>query len=311
MSLGTTDILQKPIAAHAHYVQSQSTDDVWKWVLDSRGKVTTTFVDILNTSPGQVKEVIRFDVDNRNMGEAATFKTPQRTFKSVNSITKTSFKEFTFGQEVTGEFGVPYFKKLGVKLTAGQKFGENNSTLESTETTTQYGGDSITVPANKHYAIDYVFTTTNFSGKFQNKREIPGTSNIRVAGFWDPDTGTQRRSEKFLNEKTKYGVVKNLQIAYDELKNNPDQGNLFHDELLSRKNIKIHLGFTNGDDYYLKPEEVKEKILDRVYLDDDKKKVYVLEDAAEFNGQSGIDLSIKVIDRTNNTEKELPKILLF
>lgn len=281
---GTTGLVQKPIEVHANNTTLSSVNDLFKWSF-SKGPVTT-FVKDLQVTPNHVVKVSTLEGDNRKGSSEQSFKSIKSTYKTVDSITNTYAKEFSFGQKLSGELSAPPFSKVSTEITAGQKFTDTTAKLQSTEKTIEYGGDELKVPAGQYYQLKYVYSYSTYKAKFQNQQELtrPGGTSMANINVDYKDANGQKHNDKSyanlnnIDTSTAYGLVKALKTVYDY-----ETG--YQDLTLLSVNFQFSKG--NGDWFKLSAEDLKKNLLDKVVLDDNEKKVYILNDAVDISGESG------------------------
>lgn len=302
-ALGTTGILMKPIAAHADNDYYNS-DKMWKTTFSSRGDVVTAVLDV-KINPVKLESLDTATLNNDSDRELA-LSTPIKSKKVTDSISAADSTEFTFGYKANLGLEIPGIVKASGEWNAGFKWTSTNTLLHSTEQTLTYGGDKITVPANKKYKVEYQYTTTTFTGKYQNMQEITEKSNVKSIGYWSKDLGYNTLmgaglhnseqdgdiSEKFGKRggETMYDLLKAIDYAYK----------------WDAPYKYVWLGFDNNENYYLTREQVKKEILDWIYFDDTNKKVYLLKNSKEFTGNNvGGDLNMTVYEVKDGVNKKI------
>jgi len=282
-------------------------DQFYKWVLQRdeflAPGINTQIKNITSTGK-RVTEIFEFPLINDTNSDL-NMTVPKRIYKLVDSLSSTSGREFSFGQEFSFEAGVKDVWKAAGKLTFGQKINSTETNLKSTEQTVEYGGNTYPVKAGQSRTVKFIYSQETFSGKAVNRRQITdynssGSSFTKWIGaiginYWDGKNGTAPEWYRGDQDPTKLSLAgsratyssPHLTTAYDvfSLINKKDSNNY------STANLLMSVP-TRTDSYTIPTYILKDKL----DIDDAKKKVYIKEDETEFTGATGGQIIQQVVD---------------
>lgn len=220
-----------------------------------------------------------------------TIKTQEKSYKQTDSVTVTHAKEFSFGQEISAEFGplkdLLNMAKLNFKATFGQKITDSTANAHSTEEAVKFGGDSITVKPGHKVKVEYVFSETKYSGKLETvspvKYNVKKAKNISY--IYESDV-------PYYKQKLPY-------VAKFNGGSNPFSTDyyFFKDahKLPDKEAILIYYDNEDVDTYFFYADELNRHII----LDENKKQAYYKDSSADFEALKGTGLKIKVTDLSN------------
>ncbi|MEH7153317.1 hypothetical protein V7095_23565 [Bacillus thuringiensis] len=270
-------------------------DTFQKSVLNGDHVSTITETHFKNIKPTgtQVLEVAQDILDNTGSSRERNMTVAKHTLKKLNSISRTSGSEFTFGQELSveasGKAGIPLLAdaslKTAFKLTFGQKITRSATALESIEHATEYGGGTQAVEAGKKLKVSYVLEQGTFSGTAVNRKQI---NNIDTYTSDTYPSGLKLKAVKVLASPN------NLQDYYGE--KTPYEIFKFANKFFDTSYLILE--YANPENYNeyvvfgLPMTELRKKL----DIDDEHKEVYLKENEMQFKSAYGTQITQQIID---------------
>lgn len=313
ISIGTTitPTLADTIDAHNRgvyqkYVQdSAKLNGIWSAVRDgvytnmfSLSSIRTTKFHVTSVN----KEPLMIDtarLDNSKGTNPIEFPVPTKTHTETESLTVSAGVEISLGYEVTATAGVPGVSSMATKLTGGIKVSAGFQELTSTTTSISYGGPTAMLKANPGEIVgyDYMINRTKASGTMNTGQQIteigPELEVWNINRYYANDNVIERSISIPGVKKgiEVYNYFKQLQQW--NINENRDIAILWTPQ--GHKNPAIIPGGQLGA---------------FVFIDDENKNVYTVENQRSFNAVSGTDFTavpVKINPHTGQVQTDLMK----